>query len=195
MDIGVHCKLFKKCKICGEVKHFLEFQHKGGRAPYWSRKTFCKSCTNRRHEVILNPSTNYSDDVSLLDKNTKNNQIVVRGKTDNGKKYEGLVDIEKAKRLVQEGAALIVNPNVIHKLFSRKEFKQYILERDNYTCYYCKRYGDTVDHLIPRAKGGLSTPKNCVCACVDCNSEKKVLDLEDFIKASGRNILSSRKSR
>lgn len=49
-----------------------------------------------------------------------------------------------------------------------------VLKRDGYKCTYCGR-GDlplTVDHIIPRAKGGLDTWENLVCACTKCNNKK-----------------------
>lgn len=56
--------------------------------------------------------------------------------------------------------------------FSRRT----IYKRDGNTCMYChKRPGTeelTIDHIIPRSAGGLTTWDNCVLACVDCNSKK-----------------------
>jgi 5-methylcytosine-specific restriction endonuclease McrA len=47
-----------------------------------------------------------------------------------------------------------------------------ILQRDNYTCFYCGQYGDTVDHLIPRRLEGDDSDSNLVCACRKCNFAK-----------------------
>lgn len=47
-----------------------------------------------------------------------------------------------------------------------------VLVRDNHTCAYCGKYADTIDHVIPRKEGGLSTYDNCVAACVGCNRKK-----------------------
>ena len=46
--------------------------------------------------------------------------------------------------------------------------------RDNYTCQYCGiRTRDlTLDHVIPRSKGGLHTWDNLVSACPPCNHRK-----------------------
>jgi 5-methylcytosine-specific restriction endonuclease McrA len=52
---------------------------------------------------------------------------------------------------------------------SRRE----VLRRDNHACQYCgstKRL--TLDHIIPRCKGGLHTWDNVVTACERCNSTK-----------------------
>jgi len=48
-----------------------------------------------------------------------------------------------------------------------------VLKRDHYTCQYCgssKRL--TLDHVIPRSKGGTHTWDNVVTACERCNSQK-----------------------
>ncbi|WP_413176178.1 HNH endonuclease [Anabaena azotica] len=48
-----------------------------------------------------------------------------------------------------------------------------VLRRDHHSCQYCgstKRL--TLDHLIPRSKGGLHTWDNVVTACERCNSRK-----------------------
>jgi 5-methylcytosine-specific restriction endonuclease McrA len=47
-----------------------------------------------------------------------------------------------------------------------------MLRRDKYTCRYCRSYGDTMDHVIPESRGGLTNWLNCVTACETCNSDK-----------------------
>lgn len=51
---------------------------------------------------------------------------------------------------------------------------QSILKRDGYRCQYagCDRKGTTVDHVLPRCQGGLSTWANLVACCQKCNSTK-----------------------
>jgi 5-methylcytosine-specific restriction endonuclease McrA len=49
-----------------------------------------------------------------------------------------------------------------------------ILRRDGYKCQYCGR-GDvtlTIDHIVPKSKGGDDTWENLVAACVNCNNKK-----------------------
>lgn len=49
-----------------------------------------------------------------------------------------------------------------------------ILERDRHTCQYCRYKGEqlTLDHVIPRSRGGGDTWENLVTACVRCNVKK-----------------------
>lgn len=48
--------------------------------------------------------------------------------------------------------------------------------RDRYRCQYCGEHKAardlTLDHILPRAQGGESTPHNLVSACVKCNQRK-----------------------
>ena len=56
--------------------------------------------------------------------------------------------------------------------FSRRN----IFERDKNTCQYCgqrmAKTDATIDHVIPRSRGGHDTWENLVLACVDCNITK-----------------------
>jgi 5-methylcytosine-specific restriction endonuclease McrA len=51
-----------------------------------------------------------------------------------------------------------------------------IFARDNNQCQFCgKRFPTTelsLDHVVPRSQGGLSSWDNIVCACIDCNVRK-----------------------
>ena len=57
-------------------------------------------------------------------------------------------------------------------VFSRRN----IFKRDRYTCVYCGvQPGSenlTIDHVVPRSRGGISSWENTVLACVACNKRK-----------------------
>lgn len=55
-----------------------------------------------------------------------------------------------------------------------------VLVRDNHLCVYCGKRGTTIDHVIPRALGGVNSYENCVTACVKCNSKKANITLEQL---------------
>ncbi|WP_083935316.1 HNH endonuclease [Paenibacillus ginsengihumi] len=119
-------------------------------------------------------------DVSVL-RPTRSGHIWMRGKTDKGRRWQQETDLELAITLVKEHAAIVVNRHTIRRLYSNKKFRRYILTRDRYTCFYCGGYGDTIDHLLPRAKGGHTTPVNCVCACSLCNQSKADRSVDEFM--------------
>jgi 5-methylcytosine-specific restriction endonuclease McrA len=53
--------------------------------------------------------------------------------------------------------------------------KKNVLIRDDHACQYCGGHGErmmTVDHVIPKSRGGESTWENLVCACMRCNNRK-----------------------
>lgn len=51
-----------------------------------------------------------------------------------------------------------------------------ILARDGHMCQYCGRHFPTqqlsLDHVMPRSRGGQTTWENVVCACLACNVRK-----------------------
>ena len=69
--------------------------------------------------------------------------------------------------------ALRVYRHIAHRPGAEKRpsFAQIKL-RDARTCAYCGQHGDTIDHVVPRSRGGLDTWDNLVCACRSCNNRK-----------------------
>jgi len=49
-----------------------------------------------------------------------------------------------------------------------------ILARDEHTCQFCSATAGplTVDHVLPRSRGGRTSWENCVAACKRCNHRK-----------------------
>lgn len=98
----------------------------------------------------------------------------------------------KASVLAEEGtpivspSALIPRPAVIllhryvrvarHRPSSPS--RRGVLRRDHRLCVYCSRPAGTVDHVVPRARGGQSSWENLVACCSPCNVKKgdKTLD-------------------
>ncbi|HEY53336.1 MAG TPA: HNH endonuclease [Caldilineae bacterium] len=54
--------------------------------------------------------------------------------------------------------------------------RRLVLARDGYTCQYCgsqpNRGALTIDHVIPRSRGGAKDWENVVTACRSCNQRK-----------------------
>lgn len=74
-------------------------------------------------------------------------------------------------------------PHYIH--FSR----QAIVKRDKQTCQYCLKKlipsEVTIDHIMPRCKGGGSSFANCVVSCLPCNNKKG----DKLLEESGLKLL------
>ncbi len=47
-----------------------------------------------------------------------------------------------------------------------------LMHRDRFRCAYCGAKADTVDHVVPRSRGGEHSWENCVAACSTCNHRK-----------------------
>lgn len=47
-----------------------------------------------------------------------------------------------------------------------------LMRRDAYRCVYCGRRAETIDHVVPRSRGGTHTWDNCVASCMGCNLRK-----------------------
>src|SRR5947209_8524725 len=55
----------------------------------------------------------------------------------------------------------------------RKITRRAVFARDGWMCQYCgSRSNLTVDHVVPRSKGGPSTWENIVASCAPCNRRK-----------------------
>ena len=55
-----------------------------------------------------------------------------------------------------------------------------IYKRDDYECQYCdSKNALTIDHVIPRSKGGQDTWENLVACCTTCNLKKGDKNLKE----------------
>ena len=48
-----------------------------------------------------------------------------------------------------------------------------VFVRDGHGCQYCGARAETVDHVVPRSRGGRHTWENVVAACRLCNANKR----------------------
>lgn len=90
--------------------------------------------------------------------------------------------LERAERELHSACATLSRPTVIRLLHyvriprdthRRKITRRAVFARDDWTCQYCGSHTQlTVDHVVPRSKGGTSTWENIVAACAPCNRRK-----------------------
>ena len=64
----------------------------------------------------------------------------------------------------------LVHRPVLRRRLSRRE----VFLRDGFACQYCGRESRelTVDHVVPRFRGGAHSWENMVSACIPCNHRK-----------------------
>lgn len=55
-----------------------------------------------------------------------------------------------------------------------------LIARDKGKCAYCPNQGHTIDHVIPKSRGGEHTWTNVVLACSRCNQKKADNTLEEM---------------
>lgn len=47
-----------------------------------------------------------------------------------------------------------------------------VLRRDGHRCGYCGKAATTIDHVLPRSRGGADSWENLVACCLRCNNVK-----------------------
>jgi len=87
---------------------------------------------------------------------------------------------------------VFVKPSVIRVFrFVNMEYKKVpltrknVFRRDNHTCVYCGNNNPkklTIDHVVPKSKGGRDRWENLVTSCYGCNQEKANLTIEEWGK-------------
>ena len=90
--------------------------------------------------------------------------------------------VEQTERELHSANSTLTRPAVIRLVtyvkvprdtHRRKITRRAVFARDGWTCQYCGcRTQLTVDHVVPRSKGGGSTWDNIVAACAPCNRRK-----------------------
>jgi 5-methylcytosine-specific restriction endonuclease McrA len=89
---------------------------------------------------------------------------------ENGSGFIHSANIEVPVPSVIRLAAMIRRPYRVKRRLTRLE----VFKRDQYTCQYCGKQTRqlTLDHVVPRYRGGEHSWENVVSACVSCNRRK-----------------------
>lgn len=64
----------------------------------------------------------------------------------------------------------------------RRNKSAYMRELYGKPCHYCGKEAKTVDHVVPKSRGGKNAPENVVAACYRCNNLKGDMSEEEFIE-------------
>ena len=103
--------------------------------------------------------------------------------------YKGKAEIVKSADIpIVSSFGKFVRPLIIrllnYVLIKTKKIRvnrHRIMRRDNYSCAYCgSKKSLTIDHIIPKSKGGDNTWKNLVACCLPCNFKKGDKSLEEI---------------
>ena len=83
--------------------------------------------------------------------------------------------------ILQSPKAYVFNLQTTSSAEARRLWRRDIKEQWNYKCAYCGSEDNlTIDHVVPRAKGGSDFTKNVVCCCHSCNQNKGHIDWEEW---------------
>jgi hypothetical protein len=69
------------------------------------------------------------------------------------------------------------------KKITKARFRRRIFEAWASQCAYCTDPADTLDHVLPRSRGGLTVAENLVPACRRCNGAKSSTDWREWFEA------------
>lgn len=108
--------------------------------------------------------------------------------------FESWAELSELKKKLQEETGLedwVETPNLLieiprviklinNDVYPREDkvrlSRRNIFIRDNYTCQYCGKRKSVkelqLEHVIPRAQGGIDSWTNLVCSCGKCNNKK-----------------------
>lgn len=87
----------------------------------------------------------------------------------------------KDSKMIRSVRAAFPFPTIVRlRIYIRVPYKKIVLSRKNilrrdlYSCQYCKRadVALTLDHVIPKSKGGDDSWENLITACISCNNKK-----------------------
>lgn len=111
-------------------------------------------------------------------------RLLVKGKAEN---------VETESKILIQGATTFSLSTILRLVVdipwrvyqSRLKFsRRNVMIRDDWTCQYCSeklsKTGGTIDHVIPKAKGGKTDYLNCVASCKSCNNKKANKLLEEL---------------
>ena len=91
--------------------------------------------------------------------------------------------VEESGKVLRSPSSVFPVPSVIRlRRFVRAPFRQRVafnrknvFRRDEHTCQYCatRTFDLTLDHVMPRSRGGPTSWENVVACCKACNARKR----------------------
>ncbi len=91
--------------------------------------------------------------------------------------------VEDSDKILRSPSQIFPVPSVVRlKKFVRRPFRyrvsfnrKNVFRRDNHACQYCSKYSNelTLDHVLPRSRGGKTRWENVVACCQKCNARKR----------------------
>lgn len=81
----------------------------------------------------------------------------------------------RSATLVLPSPSVVRLRTMVHAPFHRTTTlsRRALFARDEYRCQYCGGYADSIDHIVPRSRGGRHEWENVAAACRPCNLRKR----------------------
>jgi len=102
--------------------------------------------------------------------------MLMQGKARSPFNYEHCYEIKTGSGVFRLPSALVLVNYVFIPFSLARPSKRNIIRRDNSECQYCgchvSRESVTIDHVIPKSRGGKHEWTNVVVSCKKCNSKK-----------------------
>jgi 5-methylcytosine-specific restriction endonuclease McrA len=102
-------------------------------------------------------------------------RAVVLVLTEKAVPLHGTGRVLRSERLEVEEPSVVRLQRFVRVPFPRRRAlnRRAVFVRDDHTCQYCGAPADSLDHVIPRSRGGEHSWENVVAACSRCNTHKR----------------------
>jgi 5-methylcytosine-specific restriction endonuclease McrA len=98
--------------------------------------------------------------------------LLLKGKAETVRGADNLVRSERSA-LIAPTVIRLVHYVRLPRADGRRVSRRAILARDGFRCQYCGTSRHlTLDHIVPRSRGGVSSWENIVTSCAPCNVRK-----------------------
>jgi 5-methylcytosine-specific restriction endonuclease McrA len=99
--------------------------------------------------------------------------LILKAKAEVIDEHELELHAEKLSMTRPSVIRLTTYVRIPYQSFRRKITRRAVFARDGWECQYCGKRGSlTMDHVIPRSKGGDTSWENVVACCAGCNRRK-----------------------
>jgi 5-methylcytosine-specific restriction endonuclease McrA len=94
---------------------------------------------------------------------------------DKAETVHGTGRVVRSETLVLEEPSVVRLSRYVRVPFPRRRSlnRRAVFVRDDHTCQYCGAPAESIDHVVPRSRGGEHVWENVVAACSRCNTAKR----------------------
>ena len=98
--------------------------------------------------------------------------------------------------ILHSSKAYVFNLQTTSSAEAKRLWRRDVKEKWDWKCAYCDKELDsnsaTIDHIVPKYKGGHNVKSNMLCSCSSCNRSKGSTLLENWYDPSNSNYSEER---